>query len=172
MGKRDSIAGIDRMCSAPGGNMRSAAGVTAKAIGREQETSMLRARAHPNTWHNDMETAIVVGTSNGSSECERNNGTNENRNEKCRLNNSISTGAAAASARYANNNNLNHHNNRNRKTSYNSCNSKNCDFFNFVTVLCAMFMVVSVHFSSALIELQNDKEKYGKCACCCLYSSE
>lgn len=110
----------------------------------------------------------IIGSCNGS-----NSSDSKNNRTIC-----ATAGASAAAAAAANSsrcgvadagNNNNHHHKNNHKNSYSGCSSNtnggagnNCDFFNFATILFAMFMIVNVQLSSGLIELQTEKEKHGK----------
>lgn len=157
----------------------------------EQKTKKTKANAtalrRQRTIDDEMETAINENF-NGNSKRKCNNDTNKITIEKCiMVDNSSKTNATydvindGVHNSRNNNNNHNHNTNNNDNNSKNcwkTCNGKsvinkstigrrtvaklNCDFFNFVTILFAMFAIVNVQFSSGLIEMQNEKEKHGK----------
>lgn len=121
-----------------------------------------------------METK-VGGSCNGSNECQRNTITRKNVNvvEKYGANQLIASAAAVVTSATVKSNaeasagngidgNNNNSHNHNSKSSYNLRSNKKCDFFNFATILFAIFMIVNVQFSFAIIEIQNEKEKHGE----------
>lgn len=153
-------------------------------IVRTPKTNMQRehvtiSSAHDNNMDIETPSAPAINECcNGSTKCKRGNSTNK----MCRVNKSILSyfvvGGTAdvatniismvtqnvngSCARKNINNNNNNHHNHNNNNSYSLCNNKKCDFFNFCTILFTIFMIFNVQFTSALIEIQNEKEKHGE----------
>lgn len=134
---------------------------TKATMGRRQKSNWMHST--PRRPFDKMQTEII-GSCNGSN-------SSDSTNTICATADSVGIRCDGAdnAATHARNNNNHHQHKNNNKNSYSGCSSSNnggagnnCDFFNFATILFAMFMIFNVQLSSGLIEIQTEKEKHGK----------